>query len=230
MTRHTDSAAHILATLIAFDTTSAKSNMALMDYIVDYLAQNGVTSELVPNETGTKASLFATIGPGDQGGIGLSGHSDVVPVEGQNWTSDPFKLVQKGERFYGRGSADMKGFIACVLALVPRFVACRPHIPLHLMFSYDEEVGCTGVRPMIEEFGRRFVVPRITIVGEPTSMNVVDAHKSIHAFETQITGLEAHSSYTHKGVNAISAAARLIGELERISHDKRAEPGPAHRQ
>jgi len=215
----------MLANLVAFDTTSRDSNLPLIEFVQSYLADFGVSSELVPNTQGDKTSLFATVGPAGTGGIGLSGHTDVVPVDGQNWSTDPFTLSEKNGRLYGRGSADMKGFIACVLAAIPDLVRRDLRIPIHLLFSYDEEIGCIGVRPMIAQLGSRFPRPSIVIVGEPTSMNVVDAHKSINAFVTGVTGHEAHSSATHIGVNAIEIASELIAELGRIGDDMRKRTG-----
>lgn len=211
------SATELLDRLIAFDTVSAKSNLELIAFVEDYLQAHGIASERVTNDEGTKANLFATIGPDSTGGIGLSGHTDVVPVDGQAWDTDPFKMTAANGLLYGRGTSDMKGFIACVLAHVPAFKARKLTVPIHLLFSYDEEVGCTGVRPMIAEFGRRLVRPRLIVVGEPTSMTVVDAHKGIHAFVTEITGLEAHSSMPQLGVDAILAAGKLVTEIGRIA-------------
>ncbi|MFK8253671.1 acetylornithine deacetylase [Ancylobacter terrae] len=205
----------LLDRLVGFDTTSSRSNLALIDYVRDYLAGLGVASTLVPNETGDKASLFATIGPPGRGGICLSGHSDVVPVEGQSWSSDPFALALRGERLYGRGSCDMKGFVATCLAMVPDMLAARLATPIHLIISYDEEIGCTGVVPAVRRLGVDLPKPRACIVGEPTSMRVVDAHKSGIAYVTTVTGRSAHSSMPHLGANAIFAAARLIGEIDR---------------
>src|SRR4029450_13884128 len=165
---------------------------------------------------GAKADLFATIGPKGPGGIGLSGHSDCVPVEGQRWTSDHFTLTLRDGKLYGRGSCDMKGFIAGVLASVPAFKARSLKEPIHIIVSYDEEVGCTGVRPLIARLGKNLPQPRAVIVGEPTGMAVIDAHKGIDAYRTHVTGREAHSSMPELGVNAIAMAAALIGELERI--------------
>ena len=185
----------------------------------------------MPSPDGDKADLFATIGPEGHGGIGLSGHSDCVPVEGQNWTSDPFTLTERDGKLYGRGSCDMKGFIACVLASVPLFKSRALKEPIHIIVSYDEEVGCTGVRPLIARLGHDLPRPRAVIVGEPTGMAVIDAHKRIDAYRTRVTGREAHSSLPELGVNAIAAAAALIGELDRIGagiaarqNDKRFEP------
>ncbi|MEZ5774827.1 MAG: acetylornithine deacetylase [Hyphomicrobiaceae bacterium] len=214
-------ARELLARLVSFDTTSAKSNIPLIEFVKDFLAEHGIESQLVPTPDGLKASLFATIGPSSTGGIALSGHTDVVPVTGQSWTSDPFKLVERDGKLYGRGACDMKGFLACVLAMVPDLKARKLKTPVHIAFSYDEEVGCTGVRPMIAELGGRLVKPRVVIVGEPTVMTVVDAHKGASRYNTIVTGREAHSSMSHIGVNAIHVAGQLIAELARIEADLR---------
>jgi len=209
----------LLATLVGFDTTSAKSNLALIDFVRDYLEGHGVTSTLTPSADGAKASLFASIGPAGDGGIGLSAHSDCVPVEGQSWDSDSFTLTPRDGKLYARGSCDMKGFLACVLASVPRFKARPLKEPLHIILSYDEEVGCSGVRPLIARLGQDLPKPRAVIVGEPSSMEVIDAHKRIDAYTTTVTGKEAHSSVPQLGVNAIAYAAELILELLRIGAD-----------
>jgi acetylornithine deacetylase len=211
-----NSASELLATLVGFDTTSAKSNLALIDFVRDFLARQGVTLTLTPSADGAKASLFASIGPKGAGGIGLSAHSDCVPVEGQSWTSDPFTLTPRGGKLYGRGTCDMKGFLACVLASVPRFKAAPLKEPIHILLSYDEEVGCLGVRPLIARFGQDLPRPRATIVGEPSGMEVIDAHKRIDAYATTVVGKEAHSSVPELGVNAITYAAELIVELLHI--------------
>jgi len=200
---------------VAFDTTSAKSNLALIDFVENYLKDRGIASTRVPSPDGAKADLFVTIGSERVGGIGLSGHSDCVPVEGQTWTSDPFVLTERDGKLFGRGSCDMKGFIACVLASVPSFTARALNEPVHIIISYDEEVGCTGVRPLLARLGEDLPRPRAVIVGEPTSMAVIDAHKRIDLYRTRVTGREAHSSMPELGVNAIDAAAALIGELGR---------------
>lgn len=221
----------LLARLVAFDTTSHKSNLGIVAFIEDYLAQHGLRSELVPSADGQKASLFATIGPEGVPGIGLSGHTDVVPVDGQAWDSDPFTLTERAGKLYGRGTCDMKGFLACMLASVPLFKSRALKTPIHLIFSYDEEIGCVGVRPMIGAFGTRLQRPRAVIVGEPTSMGVVDAHKGPVRWKVTVRGRAAHSSMAHLGVNAVTYAGRLLGELERMerelmagSRDKRFEP------
>ncbi len=225
------SVAELLARLVAFDTTSHRSNRAIVGFVADYLAQYGLASELVATADGEKAGLFATIGPAGVPGVGLSGHTDTVPVDGQAWDSDPFHVVERDGRLYGRGTADMKGFLACVLAAVPDFRRRRLKTPIHIVFSYDEETGCLGVRPMIAEMGARLVRPMIVFVGEPTSMEVVDAHKGPVRWRVDVRGRAAHSSMAHLGVNAISYAARLIGELGRVGdelrarfHDPRFEP------
>ncbi len=213
----------ILQNLVAFDTTSHRSNLEIVGFIREYLAQYGIDVSLVHNEDGQKANIYATIGNKDVSGIGLSGHTDVVPVTGQAWATDPFQLVEKDGRFYGRGTCDMKGFLACVLASVPEFVKRDLQIPIHLLFSYDEEPGCIGVRPMISEFGHSLVKPKMVIVGEPSSMRVVDSHKGVLHFETEVTGYETHSSMPDMGVNAVVYASRLIVELEKIGRLVRAE-------
>lgn len=229
--QNTDQAVEILRNLVGFDTTSHKSNIPCIEWIEAYLSDLGISSIRIPTEDGLKSSLYATIGPEGVSGIGLSGHTDVVPVTGQDWDTDPFELTQKDGRLFGRGSCDMKGFLACVLAKAPAFKTANLKKPLHLLFSYDEEISCVGVRPMIDEFGKSLTKPEHTIVGEPTSMQVVDAHKGIASFHAEIFGKEAHSSLVHRGVNAINVAAKLIGELERIQadiisaeHNERFEP------
>jgi acetylornithine deacetylase len=206
----------LLGKLVAFDTTSAKSNLELIAFVRAYLDGHGIATTQIPAEDGAKASLFASIGPANKGGIGLSSHSDCVPVEGQTWSSDPFKLELRHGRLYGRGSCDMKGFLASVLASVPLFMSRQLKEPIHIIVSYDEEVGCTGVRPLIARLGSDLPRPRAIIVGEPTTMAVIAAHKRIDAYRTVVTGREAHSSLPQLGVNAISFAAELIEEIDRI--------------
>ncbi|PLX34387.1 MAG: acetylornithine deacetylase [Hyphomicrobiales bacterium] len=229
MTKPRYSAREMLARLIAFDTTSRLSNLPLIEFVADYLSAHGVDSHLTTDEATGKASLFATIGPAERGGIVLSGHTDVVPVDGQDWSSDPFKLTERDGRLYGRGTCDMKGFLATALALVPEFQARELNIPLHLALSYDEEVGGIGVRPMIARLGGDLPMPKIVIVGEPTSMKIVNCHKGMNSFVTEVTGLEAHSSNPHRGVNAIVIATELIGELMRIAAEMRERGDPSGR-
>lgn len=222
----------LLARLIAFPTVSRDSNLELIAFIRDYLASHGVDSELFLNDEGTKANLFATIGPRDRGGVVLSGHTDVVPVDGQAWTVEPFAMSERDGRLYGRGAADMKGFIACVLAAVPAFVAAPLRTPVHLAFSYDEEVGCLGVRSMLAALEQRPHKPVLCLIGEPTELKPVLGHKGKLAMRCQVHGAACHSAYAPYGVNAIEYAARLIGKLgeigERLAapelHDERFDP------
>lgn len=208
--------------LISFDTTSHLSNLALIEFVEAYLAGHGVRSRRVMNEDGTKANLFATLGPADRpGGIVLSGHTDVVPVEGQDWSSDPFSAVEREGKLFGRGTSDMKSFIAIALAFVPEFLKGGPQVPVHFALSYDEEVGCLGVRPMIDSIVRTMPKPQVVIVGEPSSMKVVNAHKGIQSYNTKVTGLEFHSSQTHLGVSAIQYAAELISFLMKLAGEMR---------
>ncbi|HMM15039.1 MAG TPA: acetylornithine deacetylase [Parvibaculum sp.] len=212
----------MLERLVSFDTTSRNSNLELIAFVETYLSAHGVSCRLIANEDDTKANLFATIGPADRaGGIVLSGHTDVVPVDGQDWTSDPFAVVEREGRLVGRGTSDMKGFIASALAHVPEFLARGPQIPVHLALSYDEEVGCLGVRPMIDAVIRTLPKPQVVIVGEPSSMKVVNAHKGIQSYVTKVTGLEFHSSQTHQGVSAIQYAAELITFLMKLADEMR---------
>jgi acetylornithine deacetylase len=211
--------------LVAFDTTSRNSNLSLIEFIRDYLDGYGVKSELVHDASGKKANLYATIGRDDQSGILLSGHTDVVPVDDQDWHTDPFKLTEKGDRLYARGSADMKGFIATVLSLVPELVKRKLREPIHLCFSYDEEVGCIGVRSLIDVLKDRPNKPRFAIIGEPTNMQVGVGHKGKHSFRCTVHGHEAHSSLVHQGDNAVEAAAELVSKLKEIARRKR-DHGP----
>ena len=211
--------------LVSFDTTSRDSNLALIHYIRDYLLDHGVIATLIHDATGNKANLFATLGPERDGGVVLSGHTDVVPVDGQDWTSDPFETYEKDSRLYGRGTADMKSFIAVALALVPEFLERDLAWPIHFAFSYDEEVGCLGVHGIISHIDGLSTRPRAVIVGEPTDMTVVNAHKGATAIDTKVTGLEAHSSATEMGVNAVHYAAAFIQRLSQLASERRRE-GP----
>jgi len=215
----------LLDRLIAFPTVSRDSNLDLIGYVRDYLSALGISSTLVHNEDGRKANLWATIGPSDVPGIVLSGHTDVVPVEGQAWTSDPFQLTKRDGNLFGRGSADMKGFIACSLAMAPKAVRAPLKVPIHFAFSYDEEIGCVGVRRLLHMLKDALVKPRLCIVGEPTLMQAVTAHKGKLGFRVTAFGLEAHSSLAPIGVNAIYMCADLIGELRTIQKHI-AEHGP----
>ncbi len=202
--------------LVGFDTTSRDSNLALIDCIAAYLGSHGIVAEKIYDASGGKANLYASIGPREPGGIILSGHTDVVPVDGQDWHTDPFRLAEHDGRLWGRGTADMKSFIAICLALLPEMLRRPLRVPLHFAFSYDEEVGCLGVHGIVDFIQRGGPRPAMCIVGEPTEMQVVNAHKSVCACNTSVYGLEAHSSATHQGVNAIQYAAEMIAELNRL--------------
>ncbi|MDP9535989.1 acetylornithine deacetylase [Pseudomonas protegens] len=226
------SSRELLARLVGFATVSRDSNLELIGFIRDYLAGHGVDSELIYNPQRTKANLFASIGPSDRSGVVLSGHTDVVPVDGQAWSVEPFVLNEREGRLYGRGTADMKGFIASVLAAVPGLVRRELRIPIHLAFSYDEEVGCLGVRPMLERLQQRPHKPLLCLIGEPTELRPVLGHKGKLAMRCQVRGAACHSAYAPYGVNAIEYAARLIGKLGEIGgqlarpehHDPRFDP------
>jgi acetylornithine deacetylase len=219
----------LLARLVAFDTVSDKSNLPLIAFIESYLAGLGVPSVRIPNAAGDKAALFATIGPADRGGVLLSGHTDVVPVAGQAWSIDPFTLRVEGGRAYGRGSVDMKGFIAICLAAVPAMQAAKLVTPIHLFFSYDEETTCLGVVDGIARMGIDLPRPVAVIVGEPTDLEVADAHKSVVTFFTTVTGVEAHSSKPYLGASAVHGAALLIAELDRIGDEMELRGDPSGR-
>jgi acetylornithine deacetylase len=210
----------MLRRLVGFDTTSRVSNLGLIDFVRDWLERHGVESQLVFDETGRKANLYATIGPPGSGGIMLSGHTDVVPVDGQDWHSEPFTLVAADGKLFGRGTADMKGFIAVILARLPEIAARRLRTPIHLALSYDEETGCHGVRRLIAALLERPVRPRLCIVGEPTLMQPVIGHKGKRSFCCRVHGFECHSSLTHLGVNAVEAAAELVAELKAMARRK----------
>lgn len=215
-----------LARLVGFDTSSGQSNLPLIHHVRDHLASLGVASHLVASPDGTKANLYAVIGPAEAGGIVLSGHTDVVPVTGQAWTSDPFTLTERGGRLYGRGTCDMKGFCATALALVPEFLAADLARPIVLAFSYDEEIGCVGAPAMIEEMRQRLPMPSAVIVGEPTLMRAVEGHKGSTRFCTHVTGIPAHSSETELGASAVEIAGQLIARIVemRAANKRRAQP------
>lgn len=217
----------LLRDLVAFDTTSAKSNLPLMQYVQDYLARHGVASRLIPDETGQKANLWATIGPEIDGGLVLNGHTDCVPVEGEVWASDPFTLTEREGRLYGRGAADMKGFVASALAAVPDLVAARLPRPVHLALSHDEEIGCIGVRSLLRDVAANGPRPAFCLVGEPTSMQVVTGHKGGRAYRCHFTGHSVHSSLAPQGANAIEAAAELVLFLRGVAADLATGPQDA---
>ncbi|MGY4575675.1 acetylornithine deacetylase ArgE, partial [Ewingella americana] len=220
----------ILSKLVSFNTISLQSNLAMIDYIDTYLADYGIAARRVYSEDGLRANLYATIGNPQRGGICFSGHSDVVPVEGQPWSQDPFVLTARDGRLYGRGSADMKGYLACVLALVPEFIEATRHpdaAPVHIAVSYDEEIGCVGVRGLLDELSRDAVRPSGCIVGEPTLMKVATAHKGKSAWRCAVHGQAAHSSQPDLGVNAIEIAAELVTFLRQQGKGWQQEAGDA---
>lgn len=210
----------ILKDLISFDTTSYKSNLDLITYITKYLDNYNIKSNLIHDSTGKKANLYATIGSNKNDGIMLSGHTDVVPADTRNWTSDPFSLTEKNNKLYGRGTADMKSFIALVLSRVPKIVNANLSKSIHLAFSYDEEVGCIGVHRLIDMLKKNTFKPTFCIVGEPTNMEVVIGHKGKCGHEVKINGLACHSGQAPLGVNAINYAAKLISYISNIADDK----------
>jgi acetylornithine deacetylase len=211
----------IIERLIGFRTVSRDSNLELIEWVRDYLQGFGATTRLTHDATGKKANLFATLGDSTKPGLILSGHTDVVPVDGQNWDTDPFLAVERDGKLFARGSADMKGFIGIILAQAPKFVAAlnenRLDAPLHYSLSYDEEVGCLGVRGLIRDLEENNIRPAGCVVGEPTSMQPIIAHKGTHRFRCSVHGREAHSSYVTHGVNAIEYAARLIVFIRQIA-------------
>lgn len=217
----------MIARLVGFDTVSRRSNMALIDWVRTYLAGYGIDSRLVPDADGGKANLFATIGPQAEGGVVLSAHTDVVPVDGQPWDTDPFTLVERDGRLYGRGTADMKSFPAVALALLPEMLEAGLKRPLHLALSYDEEVGCLGAPAMIERMVRELPRPGAVIVGEPTSMRVVLAHKGCYVLRTTVTGHEVHSSQIDRGVSAVMTAARLVSFIADMGAENVAKADPS---
>ncbi len=207
----------MLEKLVAFDTVSRNSNLAFIDYVRDLLSRHGIESRLVYNDDRSKANLLATIGPMIAGGVVLSGHTDVVPIDDQAWTSDPFKVVEREGRLYGRGTADMKCFLAIILGALDTLAKAPLKTPIHLAFSYDEEVGCLGAPSLIKFLNDNLPAPKAVIVGEPTDMKVVSAHKGITGVRTVVTGHESHSSQTHRGVSAVMVAAELIQFVQSLS-------------
>lgn len=219
-----------LERLVAFDTTSRNSNLALVDWAEDWLVSHGAVTRRVANDDGTKANLIATIGPMVEGGIVLSGHTDVVPVDGQPWTSDPWTITPREidgvPKLFGRGTCDMKGFVACALAAAPHMAAAGLKKPIHFALSYDEEVGCLGAPRMVTAMAHE--MPRIdaVIVGEPTSMKVVSGHKGITTFRVDIEGREAHSSLKGTGISAIMVAIPLMALVDTMAREAAANADP----
>ena len=219
----------LLERLVSFDTQSTVSNLALVEFVAEYLSDWGVPVVRLPNADGSKAALVATIGPGDRPGIVLSGHTDCVPVAGQAWSGDPFRLRLVENRAVGRGAVDMKGFAALALAAVPAMIEAGLATPIHILLSYDEETTCLGANDAIALFGRDLPKPRAAIVGEPTGLAVVDAHKSVATFVTRLHGLEAHSAKPNLGASAVMAAGDLLAELNRIADEMEARGDPTGR-
>src|SRR6185295_11530143 len=213
----------MLRRLVAFDTTSRNSNLALIEHVQAYLAGHGIEARLVPSEDGKKANLFATVGPNVKDGVVLSGHTDVVPVDGQPWDTDPWTLTLKDDgKFYGRGTCDMKAFYAIALAMLPQILKK----PIHFALSYDEEVGCLGAHSLAAAMAREVPRPRAIIIGEPTMMTVVHAHKGVCMYVTKFTGFEAHSSMTHLGVSAIHFAGEFVHYLNTVQDELDAQFPP----
>ncbi|MEY8840919.1 acetylornithine deacetylase, partial [Cribrihabitans sp. XS_ASV171] len=193
--------------------------LALIEHLAHALENAGAEVEIWHDETGTKANLFATLGPKRDGGIVLSGHSDVVPVADQDWSSDPFVMEERDGRLYGRGTCDMKGFIAAAVAMAPRYAALNPQRPVHFAFTYDEEVGCFGAQTLARTLREKGIKPAVAIIGEPTSMRVIEGHKGCYEYTTHITGLEGHGSGPDRGVNAVEYAVRYVGKLLELKAD-----------
>lgn len=222
-------AEEILAKLISFDTTSHLPNRACIDFIRDYLASFGVASDLFADDTGNKACLWATIGKSDTNGIALAGHTDVVPVEGQKWTSDPFTLTARDGKLFGRGAADMKGFIACALSLVPEFLAANTGRCFHLALTSDEETDMSGALRLTDALKAKGIKPAWVWIGEPTGLSIVDQHKGVAAYRTRLTGVPGHSSKPAKGLNAIELASQLLAIIADITKQRSETPIPGSR-
>ncbi|HEU0118803.1 MAG TPA: acetylornithine deacetylase [Alphaproteobacteria bacterium] len=216
-------AVELLTKLVNFDTTSSKPNRACIDFIRDYLNGFGVKSEIIAGGEG-KACLWATIGPEDKPGIVLAGHSDVVPVDGQNWSSDPFKLTERDGKLYGRGSCDMKAFIACVLSIVPELAKAKLSAPVHLAFTHDEEADMSGAANLTEFMRKKNVKPNWVWIGEPTRLKIIDSHKGVAAFTTNITGVPGHSGQPAKGLSAIELGNEFMSLLMRTLDEKKKKP------
>ena len=225
----TYSTIEMLEKLVSFDTTSRNTNIPLIAFVEEYLESHGIPSLRVDYEEDKKTNLYATIGPDIEGGIVLSGHTDVVPVDGQEWSSDPFEAVERDGKIFGRGTCDMKGFLAVALAMVPQFKSANLKTPIHFALSCDEEVSCMGVRPLLKYMKDNLPKPKAVIVGEPTSMRVVNAHKGGNMYSTCVHGHEGHSSNTHLGVNAIMVTGEIISELNRCREDMIRKGDPSGR-
>ena len=221
--------AEILAKLIGFDTTSSNPNRALIDFIRDYLAGFGVESTIIAGKEGGKACLWATVGVAGKSGVALAGHTDTVPVEGQKWDSDPFTLTERDGRFFGRGVADMKGFIACALALVPEFLDAKSGGCFHLALTCDEETDMSGALRLTDALAAKAIRPQWVWVGEPTGLSIVNQHKGVAAYRTRITGVSGHSGQPDKGLNAIELGAQFMGVIADEARQKKEKPFAASR-
>ena len=211
----------LLGELIAFPTISETSNLEMIADLAQRLEECGAKVDVYHDDTGEKANVFATLGPETDGGIVLSGHTDVVPVADQDWSSDPFKMEERDELLYGRGSCDMKGFIAAAVAMAPRFAEVVQDRPLHFAFTYDEETGCFGARALVDSLAARGITPGVAIIGEPTSMRIIEGHKGCYEYSTHFHGLAGHGSSPDKGVNAVEYAARYISRMLELKDELR---------
>lgn len=219
-----DETIEILEKLVGFESVSGRPTHDIVAWITAYLDSHGVESTLSYDADGQRANVFATIGPAIDGGVVLNGHTDVVPVAGQQWQSNPFALTRVDDKLYGRGAVDMKGFLACVLASVPRFQQTRPALPIHIAFTFDEEIGGYGMPVLLDDMASRQYRPSVVIVGEPTEMNIITGHKGGYEMRTEVTGVEAHSSDPRNGVSAISYALPLMHKIEEIAARHTAAP------
>jgi len=222
-----DDSKRILADLIAFPTVSADSNRDLIDYTKTLLEKTGARTKVIISPCGKKANLFATLGPDIDGGIVLSGHSDVVPADASDWTSDPFDLREADGLLYGRGTCDMKGFIAACLAMASHYASLDLKRPVHFAFTYDEEVGCFGARHLVEELPNFGITPSVAIIGEPTELRVIEGHKGCYEYTTHFCGTDGHGSEPDKGVNAIHFAAQYITKLLDVGNEMKTRQHPS---
>ncbi len=211
----------LMGQLIAFPTVSSDSNLAMIEFLADRLEDVGAKVDVLADESGQKANLFATLGPETDGGIVLSGHSDVVPVTDQSWTCDPFKMAQRDDKLFGRGACDMKGFIAASVALAPLFAEKVNSRPIHFAFTYDEEVGCIGAGHLAQNLRTRGIMPSVAIIGEPTDMRIIEGHKGCYEYTTHFHGLEGHGSAPERGVNAVEYAVRYVNRLLALKENLR---------
>ena len=224
-----NSAKSLLGDLIAFPSISSDSNLDIIAYLANRLEAAGAAVSTFPDDTGRKANLFATLGPKIDGGVVLSGHTDVVPVEGQDWSTDPFVMTEKEGRLYGRGTCDMKGFIAAAVAMAPSFAALSLRRPLHFAFTYDEEIGCFGAQALLASLKAADIHPSVAIIGEPTEMRLIDGHKGCYEYTTTFKGLEGHSSMPDGGVSAIDYAVKFITQLLQVRDDIKSRPSASDR-